>query len=196
MLSLYYGWGLAPHGTVFPIQELKTVQTIEDRSFTVPNCFKLKINGKYLSVDDIIVGHNGVYVLKINGHKSCGLLIEDKLLFSEIKPIAPNMDLVDLFKSEETQELVVSFDERYASNEAITGGKGSSLSLLKRLSQLKNNDFIVPNGFVVTTNAYQILLRENPDLNKAINKLQTISWFVIKIFKQNIKNYFYFKVSK
>ena len=180
---MYYGWGLSSHGTVFPIQDLKTVQqTTEDKSFTVPNCFKLKINGKYLSVEDVIFRRNGpfnaIFVLQINGHKSCGLLVEDKVLFNEIKPFEPNKDLLNLFTFEESQELVLGFDEPNASNEAITGGKGSSLSLLKRLSNLEENDFIVPKGFVVTTNAYKMVFKENPDLEKAVKKLQTISWFV------------------
>ena len=91
----------------------------------------------------------------------------------------PNATLIDIFKVEESHELVLPFDDKTASNESLTGGKGSSLSLLKNLSRILENEFIVPNGFVVTTNAYQMVLRENPNLKEEIKKLQTLSWFVL-----------------
>lgn len=116
--------------------------------------------------------------LTINGHKALGYCIDVNKSSDEITSTQPNQALVDLFRTEESQELVLPFDDKTASNESLTGGKGSSLSLLKNLSNISEKEFIVPNGFVVTTNAYQMVLRENPELDKEIKKLQLLSWFV------------------
>lgn len=176
---MQYGWGLASHGTVFPIQDLKIEsESVDENQNSILKSFKLKINSKHLIVADLTHRQNGFCVLTINGHKSSGLMITDRQLSSDFKQIEPNMDLVDVFKLKESEELVLTFDDRTASNERLTGGKGSSLCLLKGLSQFNGNEFIVPNGFVITTNAYKMLLRENPEILKSIERLQTISWFV------------------
>ncbi|CAG2168975.1 unnamed protein product [Oppiella nova] len=59
----------------------------------------------------------------------------------------------------------------------LSGGKGSSLAVLKGLSEklIKDNyenPFKVPNGVIVTTNAYQRLLREYKDLSQEIQELE------------------------
>jgi hypothetical protein len=178
--SLYYGWALASHGSVHPIQDIICDKESNANEEIFPKDFKIKINGKEVIVRELVVRENNICDLTINGHKSSGFITHNSDISPKLKEMKPNMDLVELFRSQESQELVLSFSDRKASNESITGGKGSSLCLLKSLSQMDLlNSFTVPDGFIVTTNAYQLLLQENPILNQAIETLQSISWFVV-----------------
>ena len=61
--------------------------------------------------------------------------------------------------------LVLSLNEETAKSVQLSGGKGSSLSQLMHLrdkltAEKFENNFDVPNGIVVTTNAYKALLLE------------------------------------
>jgi len=73
--------------------------------------------------------------------------------------------------------LVLGFSEQNAKRVELSGGKGSSLAVLKELGEklIKDNyenPFNVPNGVIVTTNAYQRLLREYKDLSQEIQELE------------------------
>jgi len=112
--------------------------------------------------------------LTINGHNGSGVLINNIENY-QIIDVKPERYL-KLDITEASKVLVLGFKNKSARNESITGGKGSSLSILKDLSEHQSSSFIVPNGFVVTTNSYDLLLRENPELESAIHKLEQISW--------------------
>ena len=77
----------------------------------------------------------------------------------------------------EDSSLVLAFSEDNAKSVDLTGGKGSSLAELMSLSHIitnesSNNTFKVPNGVIVTTNAYKRLLEEYKDINKSVKDLE------------------------
>jgi hypothetical protein len=119
---------------------------------------------------------NGICYFSNNKHKGSGIFIYDNEK-QQIADVIQNTNSLKLDDLEDSMELVLRFDDKLASNERITGGKGSSLSILKNLCLSEKNNFIVPNGFIVTTNSYQMLLRENTELKSAIDKLEQISWY-------------------
>ncbi|CAG2113679.1 unnamed protein product, partial [Medioppia subpectinata] len=72
-------------------------------------------------------------------------------------------------------------------------GKGSSLAVLKSLSEdlvkeKYENTFNVPNGVIVTTNAYQRLLNDNKDLVKSIEDLEKSTQLSTKDLKTKCEN--------
>jgi hypothetical protein len=102
---------------------------------------------------------NGICYFSNNKHKGSGIFVYDNEK-QEITAtdVIQNTISLKLDNLEDSMELVLGFDDKLASNERITGGKGSSLSILKNLCLSEKNNFIVPNGFIVTTNSYEMLL--------------------------------------
>ena len=95
-------------------------------------------------------------------------IIEENERESQTTYISPERQMRD-------SSLVLSLSEKDCISVELSGGKGSSLAELMVLrEQLANeeNKFNVPNGIVVTTNAYQSLLEEYKDLKREINKLE------------------------
>ncbi|CAG2123112.1 unnamed protein product, partial [Medioppia subpectinata] len=71
--------------------------------------------------------------------------------------------------------------------------KGSSLAVLKSLSEdlvkeKYENTFNVPNGVIVTTNAYKRLLNDNKDLVKSIEDLKKSTELSTKELKTKCEN--------
>ncbi|GFS67091.1 putative phosphoenolpyruvate synthase [Nephila pilipes] len=66
----------------------------------------------------------------------------------------------------------VKFTDEISHFREISGGKGASLGKLTRLS--KDNEFIVPNGIVVTTSAYDQFL--NMHILKAVERLEKVAY--------------------
>ncbi|XP_044260327.1 putative phosphoenolpyruvate synthase isoform X2 [Tribolium madens] len=66
---------------------------------------------------------------------------------------------------------VTSLDDEISKMVNLTGGKGCSLAML---TCLKSNDFIVPNGFVITVNAFNKQLEMNFNMKKAVSILDDI----------------------
>jgi pyruvate,water dikinase len=84
---------------------------------------------------------------------------------------------IDLKKD---SSLVLSLNEEMAKSVELSGGKGSSLSQLIYLSEKLTeekceNNFKVPNGIIVTTNAYKEMIKET-NLETDINKLEKIAF--------------------
>ena len=85
----------------------------------------------------------------------------------------------DVNNKQSDTSLVLSLKEEAAKLVELSGGKGSSLShligLSNKLSEEKSeNNFNVPNGIVLTTNAYKELLRET-NLEPEIVKLEKLA---------------------
>ncbi|CAG2162914.1 unnamed protein product [Oppiella nova] len=81
------------------------------------------------------------------------------------------------FGEELTNERELYFWGSMSKKVDLSGGKGSSLAVLKSLSEdiVKEdyeNQFIVPNGVIVTTYAYQRLLRDHKELLQEIQELE------------------------
>ncbi|XP_042904014.1 rifampicin phosphotransferase [Parasteatoda tepidariorum] len=69
--------------------------------------------------------------------------------------------------------LVVKFTDEIAQFGDISGGKGSSLGKLTKLSR-KDKSFIVPKGIIVTTSAYEEFL--TPDILNGVKKLENVAY--------------------
>nr|XP_042904020.1 putative phosphoenolpyruvate synthase [Parasteatoda tepidariorum] len=69
--------------------------------------------------------------------------------------------------------LTVKFTDEISQFGDISGGKGSSLGKLTKLSR-KDKSFIVPKGIVVTTAAYEEFL--TPDILNAVKKLENVAY--------------------
>lgn len=77
--------------------------------------------------------------------------------------------------------LTLFFNEPNAKNERLCGGKGASLACL---SQITNNieekseriKFTIPNGFTLTSNAFNLQIENNKILNDAIVHVESIAY--------------------
>ncbi|XP_071784649.1 rifampicin phosphotransferase-like [Asterias amurensis] len=58
---------------------------------------------------------------------------------------------------------------------SMTGGKGSQLAMLIELKKHRQVEFEVPNGFCITTKAFNQHMEENEDLRTAIKTLSEVS---------------------
>ncbi|XP_025833504.1 uncharacterized protein LOC108743335 [Agrilus planipennis] len=67
------------------------------------------------------------------------------------------------------ENFVLPFTDPLSTKIALTGGKGASLSLL---TAIQTNDFIVPAGFVILSNALNKLLEENKNIKRALEQLE------------------------
>ncbi|XP_054166950.1 uncharacterized phosphotransferase YvkC-like [Oppia nitens] len=97
--------------------------------------------------------------------------------------------LVKVVKEDNELAFVLGLNEEKAKRVDLSGGKGSSLavltSLAKTIAEDNNSDhkFVVPNGVVVTTNAYQKLLDDNEDLCRQILELEKSTQLTTKEFE-------------
>lgn len=72
--------------------------------------------------------------------------------------------------------LVVWFSDISSQNELLSGGKGASLAFISRLKEnnkkLPCPDFTVPNGFILTTTAYNFQVWRNHAIQKGISDVK------------------------
>ena len=97
--------------------------------------------------------------------------------------------------NEKTSELVLPLSNALAENFFISGGKGSSLASLKILSKkLDTNESIrIPDGLIVTCNAYELMIKHNNQIADSIKNLKTFvrfNQFIILIINNVINSYF------
>ncbi|CAL1271871.1 unnamed protein product [Larinioides sclopetarius] len=96
-----------------------------------------------------------------------GFLINAKITNSSRRAIPERLSDI----TQPVTPLVVHFSEKICQNPEITGGKGSSLGKLTEISK-EFQSFVVPNGIVVTTNAYELFVTE--DILKEVKKLENV----------------------
>lgn len=85
----------------------------------------------------------------------------------------------NIWKSE---TFVLFFNEPDAQCERLCGGKGSSLAYLTHISNEqfnRKNGFAIPQGFTLTTDAYDIQLLHNGHIRDAIINLEKIAYHQI-----------------
>jgi phosphoenolpyruvate synthase/pyruvate phosphate dikinase len=77
--------------------------------------------------------------------------------------------------ADKTNELVLLLSNPKSENLLSSGGKGSSLASLKILSKQidKSKEFEVPDGIIVTGNAYELMVNNNKQIADSIKKLKT-----------------------
>ena len=111
--------------------------------------------------------------MEINGNKgNCFIILDENNDWQED-------DVIENIKESTNNSLVLSLNDEHAKFNEISGGKGASLAMLIKLSlELKNqsNHFIVPQGIVVTTNAYDLQFKNNEKLIQKMNEFQQNSW--------------------
>ncbi|GBM32714.1 Putative phosphoenolpyruvate synthase, partial [Araneus ventricosus] len=99
--------------------------------------------------------------------KGMGVVINGKIKKLPKRTLFPEVS----YASPSVIPLVVPFSEKVCQNPDVTGGKGSSLGKLTELSKDFKN-FIVPNGVVVTTAAYEVFVTD--EILKEIKKLENV----------------------
>lgn len=73
--------------------------------------------------------------------------------------------------------LTTFFDQPIARNEELSGGKGAALAFLTQMQKQSDNanKFIVPNGFILTSNAFKLHIGHNKSLRDAIKNIENIA---------------------
>ncbi|GFT27566.1 putative phosphoenolpyruvate synthase [Nephila pilipes] len=104
---------------------------------------------------------------ELNSLKGTGIVLNGKI----IKPSTRIISQIQSYPTPSVFPLVVHFSEKICQNPDVTGGKGSSLGKLTELSKDFQN-FIVPNGVVVTTSAYELFITNS--ILRDIKKLESV----------------------
>ncbi|XP_042913231.2 uncharacterized protein, partial [Parasteatoda tepidariorum] len=92
------------------------------------------------------------------------------------EPATPKIPMLHTVCPKEVP-LTVKFTDEISQFGDISGGKGSSLGKLTKLSR-KDKSFVVPKGIVVTTSAYEEFL--TPDILNAVKKLENVAYGNVK----------------
>lgn len=82
-----------------------------------------------------------------------------------------------------SETITLFFNERDAQCEHLCGGKGSSLAFLTQLSNNEingKNSFVVPQGFILTTDAFDIQLNQNSHIREAIANIERIAYYKMR----------------
>lgn len=127
-----------------------------------------------------------ILFLDFNGYAVDGICIQRKTIADiETKNNLRNINVqrIKLALSPSNVEidknlLTVSIGSDESHNEPLCGGKGSSLGILKRLSEDKSNPhpFVVPSGFIITSTAYHAHITANKALDDAIQNVENVAY--------------------
>jgi len=162
-------------GNITPLLSL-SLNTIDFSCDKTPIKLSYKTNEHEYDVKIIKINLNAICNMNINGHDGGGFVIKSVLKENtfalDLEP--PTKVICNKILS---KNLVLKLSDNEACDTDLCGGKGSSLAQLTKLQKCyKNETFLVPDGYVVTTNAYNLLVNENKELNIAINKLEKYVW--------------------
>jgi len=188
-LTYHYGYAKWKLGAIKPLIEItEGKQGIE---LLLSDESKVSFNAKFLDKEkefffEILPKEKGEMVRKVfvDGQEGRCLVI-----FDEDKE-CQKVDVIQKDQQVKDSSLVLALSERSAMEVELTGGKGSSLANLMKLSSIledkkDSRGFQVPNGVVVSTNAYSLLLKENKGIESEVNKLQRLAW---SEKRENLKN--------
>ncbi len=113
--------------------------------------------------------------MTLNGSQGKAVIIIDDNSHEVINALEELSDT----QNERLQNLVMKIGDQYSDKIIYSGGKGSSLALLSKLSKTNGLKFLVPKGLIVTTNSYELLLKQNQKIKEIVDSLQTLSRFSI-----------------
>ncbi|KAF8792175.1 putative phosphoenolpyruvate synthase like protein [Argiope bruennichi] len=135
-------------------------------SFTV-NCLDFELNSQSTKERKLLKRKEFNSLTEWQAGK--GIVIKGKIMKSSRNTMAKT----SAEPNKAATPLVLHFSEGSCQNPDMTGGKGSSLGKLTELSKNFQSQFVVPNGVVVTTNAYKLfvtddILKEIKNLEKAL----------------------------
>ncbi|XP_055938077.1 uncharacterized protein LOC129968247 [Argiope bruennichi] len=135
-------------------------------SFTV-NCLDFELNSQSTKERKLLKRKEFNSLTEWQAGK--GIVIKGKIMKSSRNTMAKT----SAEPNKAATPLVLHFSEGSCQSPDMTGGKGSSLGKLTELSKNFQSQFVVPNGVVVTTNAYKLfvtddILKEIKNLEKAL----------------------------
>lgn len=110
----------------------------------------------------------------MNGQPGNGAIISSKkLTHTDLATVSNGIHNETKTNHRKSETFTQFFNESNAQNEQLCGGKGSSLAIL---TQLANKKFAVPEGFTITTDAFDHQLKQNARLNEAILQIERIAY--------------------
>lgn len=122
-------------------------------------------------------------ILDVDGQPGTLLVLSYKIKThsKELKPMHATVNSNLINEIETSESLTLSFSETHAQNEKVSGGKGASLAYLTNLlDKIPNNssmnNFIVPHGFIVTTNSFNFHVEKNQQLLESIKNLEKVAF--------------------
>ncbi|XP_054152656.1 prodigiosin synthesizing transferase PigC-like [Oppia nitens] len=114
--------------------------------------------------------------MTLNGHKGVCLVIRECCLEND----STGSKIPELLADDSGSrvwDLVVNIGDDSAKHVSISGGKGASLASLIQLSRTScRPGFVVPDGVIVTTNAYNVLIDSSNVLQQEIDRLEKLAW--------------------
>ncbi|CAG9770742.1 unnamed protein product [Ceutorhynchus assimilis] len=189
--QLNYGHIFHKNNITVPItaQDIKIQKIGKDKIF--PDLFVARINTRtdeYICAFNLdkssITNHeytNGsesiLIPVETEINVSHGKALMDFQYYDQTKEIKNHhLNLKPILSEKKVEELpddfVANIKEDNAKILEITGGKGNSLALLSSLGS--NNEFLVPDGFVITTNAFKYQLAQSKLLRNAVEKVNDV----------------------
>lgn len=117
----------------------------------------------------------------VNGQHGTGMINLWKKMLNT-SDVALNMPIQFGYMSKtvrKSENLILFFNESDAQDEHLCGGKGSSLAFLTKLANNKDQGqeaFVVPQGFSLTTNAFDLQLKRNQQLRDAICNVENVAY--------------------
>lgn len=120
---------------------------------------------------------NNIIISVINDQCGYGFVISSSKTLNWRQVIEPKRDILKLRNVRKSDTVTLFFNEPDAQCEQLCGGKASSLAYL---TQLSNNEyghsFVVPQGFILTTDAFDIQLKYNRQVYEAIANIENIAY--------------------
>ena len=111
-----------------------------------------------------------LYSMKLNNQNAVGFLIKETGHLGILEE--PKCDIKNSIDIK-SEDFVVKIGDVKSTLVTLSGGKGSSLGVLYAFSTQSSVPFKVPAGLIVTSKAYQFLLKSNPELENDISLLES-----------------------
>ncbi|XP_028141346.1 putative phosphoenolpyruvate synthase isoform X1 [Diabrotica virgifera virgifera] len=186
--QLNYGFALLSNERRYPITDIDLQMRHVGEHKTFPDCIKsrVKVNGKtykivvYLNKQKIIKSSSYTeygyeyYTIPAKCHVdlySGNALVEFWYANKGEEVFIPKPKLFKKLIDSIPEKLITAIKDEESQILELTGGKGSSLALL---SSMQCSSFIIPDGFIITTKAFNVHMSNNIELSKSISVLNGI----------------------
>lgn len=181
-----YGYMSFGTGSVYPISSISTtfneLESVGTSLTKITLDFELQNRKFDLEIEECYDRYKDISIcdIKLNGHKGKCVILHEKIDRQEKENIESSFKLENDSKNV-VSDLVLSISDPKSQNVLCSGGKGASLGALYQLAENSNAKFVVPRGLIVTSNSYQVLIENSPDIQNAIKRLENITWYEINI---------------
>jgi hypothetical protein len=173
-------------GSVYPISSISTtfneLESVGTSLTKITLDFELQNRKFDLEIEECYDRYKDISIcdIKLNGHKGKCVILHEKIDRQEKENIESSFKLQNDSKNV-VSDLVLSISDPKSQNVLCSGGKGASLGALYQLAENSKAKFVVPRGLIVTSNSYQVLIENSPDIQNAIKRLENITWYEINI---------------